>query len=99
MYIKKMVAYVLPYEILSDIAKGKLDYFNPATVQSSNWKHWVAQMDEKACITCKSNHGKIYSMDEAPPEEPPVHFGCRCKIEIFLQGMQPKTGKTEQITG
>ncbi len=82
-YIKKMVANVLPYEILSDIAKGKLDYFNPTTVQSSNWKHWVAQMDEKMCATCESKHGEIYSMNETPPEEPPIHFGCRCKIEIM----------------
>ncbi|WP_166525146.1 phage minor head protein [Caproicibacter fermentans] len=55
--------------------------FQPPTIQSTRWKHWVAQLDFKTCFTCRNHHGKIYSVNEIPDIEPPVHPNCRCEVQ------------------
>ena len=51
---------------------------------SKNWKHWRAAEDLRACYLCSANHGKVYSISETPIPNPPVHFGCRCVIDVML---------------
>jgi hypothetical protein len=94
MYVKKMLEFVLSLEE-ELIKKGKLDTYQPPTVPSKGWKHWVAQLDLKTCYTCRGHHGKIYSVYETPDVEPPVHPNCRCKIqnmEAVLAGQATKDG-------
>lgn len=95
MYVKKMAGFVLSREE-ECIFKGKLDTFQPPTVQSTRWRHWVAQLDFKTCFTCRDHHGKIYSIYEIPDIEPPVHPNCRCEIqnmEAVLAGQATKDGE------
>lgn len=43
--------------------KGLLDEFKPTmTSQSTQWKHWVTQLDLKTCLICRAEHGKIYAV-------------------------------------
>lgn len=49
-------------------------------VQSSSFKNWVAVMDPKTCIECKTLNGKIYTWYETPYPEPPLHQRGRCEI-------------------
>lgn len=65
------------------IARGKLDVFIPETVYSRNWKHWRAGLDLKTCEECRSQHGKVYTMDEVPNPAPPLHPNCRCTVEAM----------------
>lgn len=51
---------------------------------SENWKHWIAEIDEKICRDCKEKYGMIYSTDEIVIPEPPIHPFCRCRIELLL---------------
>ena len=80
-YIKKMLGYVISLQ--QETVKGFLDTYNPPTVQSSKWKHWVSCIDLKRCIACEQQHGQIYELDEFPETEPPLHPNCRCKIEVM----------------
>ncbi len=82
MYVKKMFGFVLTQEE-EQFSKGWVDDFKPPTQQSKNWKHWVAQEDEKVCYECNTNSGKIYKLTEIPNPSPPVHLRCRCKIETM----------------
>ena len=95
MYIKRAYGYVIGGELPYAAAKGLLDYYDPPTIQSRNWKHWVTQLDLKTCYTCREHHGKIYSVNEIPDIEPPVHPNCRCKIqsmEAVSAGQATKAG-------
>lgn len=49
--------------------------------KSQNWKHWFAQLDLKTCESCRTMHGKIYSIGEIVPNAPPLHWYCRCEIK------------------
>jgi len=49
--------------------------------KSQKWKHWVAQLDLKTCVECRTMHGKIYSIGETVPNMPPLHWYCRCEIK------------------
>lgn len=95
MYIKKLCGYILPCNNFPSVSKGLLDYYNPPKVKSSNYLHWVAQLDQKTCLLCRSKHGKVYSSDEIIFEEPPIHSKCRCIIEIMdavFAGLGTKDG-------
>ena len=50
---------------------------------SKKWKNWVTLHDEKTCLPCKQNNGKIYEISEVVNPSPPLHHNCRCKIEIL----------------
>ena len=47
---------------------------------SKRWKTWKTEIDDKTCLTCRENNGKIYPIDETPYPRPPVHLYCRCTI-------------------
>ncbi len=48
---------------------------------SNKWKNWLAIIDKKTCMDCKTRHGQIYAIDEQPDRMPPIHYNCRCRIE------------------
>lgn len=81
MYVKKMYGYVVSEDELSYLTKGLLDYYDPPTQESRNFKNWIAILDLKTCLECRSHHGQIYQMYEIPEEEPPLHPNCRCEIK------------------
>lgn len=41
---------------------------------------WNATLDFKTCGTCKSRHGEIYDLNDAP--EMPAHPKCRCFFDV-----------------
>ncbi len=88
MYIYKKMCYIMKGEsselsLLTAIINAKINGKNlsPKISTSFNYKHWVSIKDWKRCMTCANNHGKIWSISEAPYPEPPVHSYCRCSIE------------------
>ena len=48
---------------------------------STNYKNWLATLDLKTCIDCRSRHGRIYLAQEIVIPKPPLHPRCRCIIE------------------
>lgn len=66
--------------------------------KSINWKDWKAIIDERTCLTCKKNNGKIYDIDEIPLPSPPVHFFCRCTVSA-MQTLQAGTATKKGING
>ena len=66
-------------------------------MESKNYKNWIAYLDLKTCIDCKSRHGKIYLAEESVNPEPPLHPRCRCVIEwlkALYAGNATKKGKS-----
>lgn len=96
MYVKKMCGYVVSANMLCILTKGRLDSYSPPTQKSRNYKNWIAVLDLKTCLECRSRHGQIYQMDEIPDIEPPLHPSCRCKIkpmEAVESGYGTKDGQ------
>ncbi len=60
-----------------------LDFSLPFTNTSLNYKHWITVEDLKRCLICTINHGKIWTTDETPYPEPPIHPYCRCVIKLM----------------
>ena len=83
MYIKKMYGYILPFNEPKILFKGLLDYYKPPKISSNNYTHWVAQLDLTTCLSCRSNHGKIYPANKTPSDKLPVHPKCRCIIKMM----------------
>lgn len=81
MYVKKVCGCVVPADVLYALTKGLLDYYSPSTQESRRYKNWIAVLDLKTCLECRSRHGQIYQMDEAADQEPPLHPNCRCQIK------------------
>lgn len=50
------------------------------TQKSENWKHWVAEKDERTCKRCADKHGTIYPISRPMPIKPFLHPFCRCLI-------------------
>ena len=67
---------------LGAISKGQ--QFTPEIKTSSNFKNWISIEDEKRCIDCEENHGKIYPIEEKPKPKPPLHFFFRCVIKKMM---------------
>ena len=67
---------------LDAMSKGQA--FSPQIKTSSNFKNWISIEDEKRCIDCEENHGKIYPIGEKPKPKPPLHLFCRCAIINML---------------
>ncbi len=94
--LKKAYGYVLPYSAEVKIQKGRLDFYDPPTVESKNYTNWIAVLDLRTCPKCRSNHGQIYCIGELPEEMPPLHFYCRCEIKpmkAVVAGFAAKNGK------
>ena len=69
--------------IINDITvseKARDDSFVPVTEISDRYLQWRAHIDLKTCPICRSNHGKIYEINERIDQEPPIHPYCRCQI-------------------
>ena len=69
--------------IISDsnyFEKARDDTFVPVTGISNRYLQWRAQIDLKTCPICRTNHGRIYEIDEIIDQEPPIHPNCRCQI-------------------
>ena len=64
--------------LLLQIVNGK--NWNPIFRESNNYKNWIASLDLKTCLECKSYHGKIWNINESPDNKPPLHPNCRCLI-------------------
>lgn len=65
------------------LTKGRNDTYDPPTGQSSRWKHWMTEKDDRVCTRCEQMQGKIYSLYETLSPTPPLHPNCRCKIEVM----------------
>ncbi len=88
MYIQKFMTGVV-------ILKNRDDKYDPPTTASTAWKHWQATWDIKTCESCKSMHGKIYSVIDEPNPAPPLHPNCRCQVvamEAVALGVATKDG-------
>ena len=51
--------------------------------KSQSWKHWISVLDLKTCEECRSQHGKIYAIEESVSNSPPLHMNCRCEIKLM----------------
>lgn len=63
---------------------------------SPRWKTRRAILDEKTCIICRNNHGKIYELGEKVFPSPPVHWYCRCtirRLKSILAGTATQKGR------
>lgn len=67
-------------------------------MQSKNFKHWIAILDNKTCYICEKMDGKIYSVDEPIYLKPPIHFACRCAIE-YMQSKIAGTATNNGLAG
>jgi hypothetical protein len=73
-------------------------YFPPVG-PTLHYRMWIALWDDaRACLECKSMHGKIYLPDEVPEIEPPRHPNCRCEID-FMQAAQAGTATEDGENG
>lgn len=96
MYIKRIYGCVISKTTVGLCTKGLLDTYHPPTIESNNFKHWVATLDIKTCMSCFLQHGKIYSISEPIQPSPPLHPHCRCAIEpmqAVAAGNATKDGK------
>ena len=74
------------------------DTLEPEIKISKNYKHWVSIEDLKRCVICEENHGKIWSINDLPIPEPPVHPNCRCKIKP-IQSIKAGTATINENNG
>lgn len=96
MYVKQASGFIFAEKSAIRRFKGLLDTYSPETFTSVRWKYWKAILDPKLSLDCLSHHGKIYSMDEIPDIEPPLHDNCRCAIlplEAIMPGGATKDGE------
>lgn len=47
---------------------------------SKKYKYWKSIPDEKRCLACESNHGKVLEKGRITKPKPPIHFFDRCQI-------------------
>lgn len=80
MYVKKMHGYIASADISYVLTKGLFDSYSSPTQISQTFKNWIAILDLKTCLECRSHHGQIYQMNEITDVEPPLHPNCRCTI-------------------
>ena len=95
MYIKQMKGYVVK-DVNSTHQKELIDFFEPSTHESADYVNWIAILDIKTCLRCRTQHGKIYSSDEFLDFHPPVHDYCRCnikKMDAVLAGGATEDGR------
>ena len=67
-------------------------------MKSKNYKYWKSVFDIKRCLECEELHGKIYGIYEVPIPKQPLHFRCRCKIEI-LEALRAGTATEKKLDG
>lgn len=87
--------------IINDInvsEKARDDSFVPVTEISDRYLQWRAQIDLKTCPICRTNHGRIYEINEIIDQEPPIHPNCRCQI-IELEAIKAGNATDKGIDG
>lgn len=98
MYVKTMCGSVVSESTFSGLTKGLLDFYDPPTRASRNYKNWIAILDLRICLECRSRYGKIYQVDEIPDKEPPIHPRCRCRIKT-MRAVEAGNGTKEGTNG
>ena len=58
--------------------------WRPEFGESNKFKNWIALLDIKTCLICRSMHGKIWEIQDKPEIEPEVHDRCRCEIKVMV---------------
>ena len=86
--------------LLTAIAQAAMegDTLSPEISKSSRYKHWISIEDEKRCLDCENNHGKIWEIVEIPFPFPPVHPFCRCRIEN-MNAIKAGTATIDGLSG
>ena len=72
--------------------------FSPEVSTSKRFKHWVSLDDEKRCLDCADNHGKIWKMKEPARPKPPIHPRDRCYIQP-MQAIKAGTSTLNKTNG
>lgn len=72
--------------------------WNPEFGRSVKYKNWIAVLDIKTCLECRSRHGKIWLINEKPDKEPLLHKRCRCSIFI-MQTVKSGTATIKRENG
>ena len=65
---------------------------------SNKYKYWKSIPDEKRCLDCKANHGKIWEKDKITKPKPPIHFFDRCRI-LTLETITAGTATVDGVSG
>lgn len=65
--------YVRKTKVFGSLIKAKDDVFIPPTMQSMNWITWSCVIDDKTCVLCLAENGRIFRSDKQPH-----HQNCRC---------------------
>ena len=74
------------------------DRLAPKISNSTNYKHWISIKDERRCMECANNHGKIWDIDDIPYPKPLLHPLCRCVIKI-MQSIKAGTATINNTDG
>lgn len=98
MYVKKMYGYAISEDTPYYLAKNLLDTYDPSTLESRNYKNWIAILDLKTCPECRSRHGQIFQQKEILGQEPPLHLNCRCRIKP-MEAVQAGNGTKDGQNG
>ena len=77
---------------------GEGEGLSPQISRSSNYKSWNSIEDEKRCMACAGNNGRIWYIEDIPHPQPPVHPNCRCSIEV-MQAIIAGTATIDGIKG
>lgn len=72
--------------------------WKPKFSESKNFKNWIANLDLKTCAECRKMHGKIWSINEQPYKEPPLHPNCRFSI-LIMKTVKSGTATINGIDG
>lgn len=78
-YVRK--TFLQPLCFKEEVEINKSAFFKPKMHNSSKYKNWIAILDIKTCLECKSRHGAIYFLNETITPKPPLHPHCRCEIK------------------
>lgn len=65
---------------------------------SKNYKYWKSIPDEKRCLDCEINHGKIWVKGKITKPKPPIHFFDRCLI-LPLETITAGTATVDGASG
>lgn len=84
-------------ERIAFIFKG-ITGFNPIVGISTKWYNWITDLDEKTCVICQEEHGRIRASIASWSIQPPVHPHCRCIID-FMETVEAGTATIDGLNG
>lgn len=53
---------------------------------------WLATLDTKTCPICGPMDGKVFDVDDPSLPQPPLHWGCRCKLSPVVKSFRELAG-------